>query len=262
MLPINRKERYYTGTVLPAIACCDGFAHIDRLFDLFGVTLAPGWTRLDFLTEYGLKESLAPVADGFALFDGGRDTPDVVVAVDGDPASLLVIEAKMYDTPSPYALERQLQAQKQATSFMADLLNTENAVQGLLLPASLAISVASVPVVTWEALAGQFRDVAPAYWINVLERAIEKETWTKLRSQVRANDEDRLSGAEILAGVLDGSLPYGYIGRRRGLTGFEADVADGSWSARLYQCRADALPDNPNWFSVADLAEKAGAAAQ
>jgi hypothetical protein len=30
-LPINRKEVYYTATVLPRIVCADGFAHINRL---------------------------------------------------------------------------------------------------------------------------------------------------------------------------------------------------------------------------------------
>jgi hypothetical protein len=31
-LPVNRKERYYTGTVLPGIVCQDGFKYFDRLF--------------------------------------------------------------------------------------------------------------------------------------------------------------------------------------------------------------------------------------
>jgi hypothetical protein len=36
-LPINRKEVYYTATVLPCIVCADGFAHIHRLWQLLGI---------------------------------------------------------------------------------------------------------------------------------------------------------------------------------------------------------------------------------
>ncbi len=36
-LPLNRKERYYTGTVLPMIVCCDEFAHFGRFLRLCGV---------------------------------------------------------------------------------------------------------------------------------------------------------------------------------------------------------------------------------
>ena len=36
-LPFNRKERYFTGTVLPFIVASDGFAHFDRFLRMCGV---------------------------------------------------------------------------------------------------------------------------------------------------------------------------------------------------------------------------------
>ncbi|MCC6556300.1 MAG: hypothetical protein IT372_25345 [Polyangiaceae bacterium] len=36
-LPFNRKERFFTGTVLPMLVCADDFAHFGRLTDLVGL---------------------------------------------------------------------------------------------------------------------------------------------------------------------------------------------------------------------------------
>lgn len=33
-LPLNRKERFYTATVLPMLVCTDDFGHLDRLLEL------------------------------------------------------------------------------------------------------------------------------------------------------------------------------------------------------------------------------------
>ncbi|MDQ1539087.1 MAG: hypothetical protein QOE58_3480 [Actinomycetota bacterium] len=104
-LPLNRKERFYTGTVLPAIVTAGDFAALDRLGVLMG---APGLivrTALEdctvlFFTEYGISESAVGAAR--ERFDGlptGRDTPDIVILVTEPSPVLLAIEAKLYDRP-------------------------------------------------------------------------------------------------------------------------------------------------------------------
>ncbi|HEY0696968.1 MAG TPA: hypothetical protein VGD43_04080 [Micromonospora sp.] len=55
-LPLNRKERYYTGTVLPAILCCDNFAHFSRISGLLAtgdldVRAVPDDCTIVFFTE-------------------------------------------------------------------------------------------------------------------------------------------------------------------------------------------------------------------
>ena len=62
-LPINRKERYYTGTVLPMIVASDGFKHFGRFLALCGMPEValeadPNSTNIQFLAEYGFEESL------------------------------------------------------------------------------------------------------------------------------------------------------------------------------------------------------------
>jgi hypothetical protein len=86
-LPINRKERYYTGTVLPMLVASDGFAHLDRFLRLCGlpaVDIAPGLEgdqTFQFLTEYGFAESVFTEVDK-SNWPGPleADTPDIVLA--------------------------------------------------------------------------------------------------------------------------------------------------------------------------------------
>jgi hypothetical protein len=61
-LPLNRKERYYTGTVLPMLVATDDFAHLGRLTELAGlgpvqVDARPASATVQLFTEYGYLES-------------------------------------------------------------------------------------------------------------------------------------------------------------------------------------------------------------
>ena len=88
-LPINRKERYYTGTVLPMIVAGEGFKHFGRFLTLCGVPKValeadPASSNVQFLTEYGFKESLADGAEKRFRDPGGRYIPDLVVYVESE----------------------------------------------------------------------------------------------------------------------------------------------------------------------------------
>jgi len=99
-LPFNRKERFFTGTVLPGIIAADGFSRLDRFLALCGLPNvlaadpAERVSEVQFLTEYGFAES-APFdpSETWSHYEGGRDTPDVVIA---GPSWLLAVEAKLY----------------------------------------------------------------------------------------------------------------------------------------------------------------------
>ncbi len=69
-LPLNRKERYFTGTVLPAIVCADNFRHFDLFLRLLTtaelprVDPHPERTNLQFFTEYSFVEALTGAGPG------------------------------------------------------------------------------------------------------------------------------------------------------------------------------------------------------
>lgn len=118
-LPLNRKERYFTGTVLPGLIGDNGFAHMHRFLALCGIDVElqePDSNPLDasqdieFFTEYGFAESVHTSKDKARFADRPyeRDTPDVVIV---GPDWLLAVEAKVYHRPTREALEAQLTKQ-------------------------------------------------------------------------------------------------------------------------------------------------------
>ncbi len=88
-LPLNRKERYYTGTVLPMLIGSDRFAHLHRFLALCGLDVEPFGrddedygSGIQFFTGYNSFESIFTKEDR-ARFESDppseRDTPDLVL---------------------------------------------------------------------------------------------------------------------------------------------------------------------------------------
>lgn len=116
-LPLNRKERQYTGTVLPALLSGEGLSHLSTFTGLLGypgvqVAATADDCSVLFFTEYGISESaIGPAAERFEGMPTGRDTPDVVILCTRPEPVLFAIEAKMYDRPGGHELQNQLDAQ-------------------------------------------------------------------------------------------------------------------------------------------------------
>ena len=156
-LPLNRKERYYTGTVFPGLISSDGFAHLGRFLNLCGLDL-PLEGGLDephellFCTEYGFAESVFTTEDR-ALWGEGleADTPDIVIA---GPDWFVAVEAKMFHNPSAEDLDGQMSRQSTVISRWVEVLGLpkDRVRHVLLLPEKLAEASAGHgwPVVTWE----------------------------------------------------------------------------------------------------------------
>jgi hypothetical protein len=261
LLPLNRKERFFTGTVFPGLVAGTGFWHIQRLLDLFGVPVsAQGgeFAQIQFLTEYGFAESVYTDDDRAKWGDAAtRETPDIVIA---GPDWLLAIEAKMYHAPSAAALNEQMAAQAPIVRRWRDVLGlpAENVVHALLLPARLAqrerAGLVNQRVVTWEALLNAFRGVGPRYWVSVLAEALDRHADLESRSIHQQNAESILTGAEIVEDAKSEAPSVGFVGRVGGVAGarFTADVESGQWRTQKYRVRSTAVPaTNRNWMPVA-----------
>ena len=263
-LPFNRKERYFTGTVLPMIVGSDGFAHLDRLLRLCGLDATvkaglDGTQDLQFFTEYSFNESvmLEPDRDRFSDRPAMADTPDLVI---GGPDWLLAIEAKVFDQPSPADLKKQLERQGTLVSYWAEKfgLAPERVSHVALLPESLArrVGALAVPTVTWEDVAESYRNVAPRYWLDVLDHALASALYGDPSRAFGENAHAKLTGRQIQDGVLDveSGAPFLTMGRFGGLEGpgLTQDLASGAWRAREYEVRRQGEP-NANWFPIAEL---------
>jgi hypothetical protein len=268
--PLNRKERFYTGTVFPALVGADDFAHLGRFLECVGldplkVSGDPVDTRLLFFTEYGFKESLkGAIADHFDD-PAGRDTPDIVLclAPDGDDPGLLVgIEAKMFHRPSRAELEGQLAVQRELLTGMAANLCVPEPTLVALLPEQLKNHLGplsdSIVTLTWETLADTYRDVGPHYWLAMLDAALDR--YDELVSSSVRNDHHRMPGLEILEAAHDETFEFRFIGRQggKGKRQFDEDFAtDGRWRGRVYQLRTTELLGNRNWFEIEAFLDRA-----
>jgi hypothetical protein len=263
-LPLNRKERFYTGTVFPMIAGCDNLRHLDRLLKWFALPAVeiesdPQNCNLQFFTEYGFGESRL-TDTRFLDFALGRDTPDILLFIAGEKRYLIGLEAKMYDVPDREQLEFQIGRQRQVLEYVSTKIHSETHLAALL-PGSLSRRVGnlSVPTLTWEHLNELYADVSPPYWKGILEVALNEYERLVARSpEFATNRDSNMSGLELLESFRLGTLEFKWMGRRGGIEGakLNEDVATGRWRTYKYECRREPLPSNPNWFPVEKFAER------
>ena len=269
-LPFNRKERYFTGTVLPALVTSDGFGHLQRFLDLCGVDgfVSPGLDgdqNIQFFTEYSFKESR--LADDHARFPyplPGGETPDVIIA---GHSWLIAIEAKMFHRPTRASLQEQIGKQRSVLDYMVRGMAPQGTTiyHVVLIPESLRQEVEGthgpldhVTTLTWEQVALAYRRVGPRFWWHQLDYALKNmhslasdNSWGKYR-------DGTLTGNELLAGykAQDPSVTqFGWMGRRGGLMGSDMknkDLVDDAWRAKAYWVRRHPK-DHINWFPVAQF---------
>jgi len=72
----------------------------------------PAAANIQFFTEYSFADAIDNEDPNFASYDGKRQQPDLVILIDNSPPTLIVIEAKMYDTPNKPALIAQMESQE------------------------------------------------------------------------------------------------------------------------------------------------------
>lgn len=263
-LPTNRKERYYTGTVLPMLVASDGFAHLHRLLRLCGldeVELQPsleGDEGITFVTEYGFAESVFTAEDKKAWPElAEADTPDVVIA---GPDWLLAIEAKMFHNPSAGSLQAQMRRQAVLVDMWASRMKLEVSRVGhvLLLPTALSARVGPLtyPVVTWEQVLSEYDVVGPRYWARVLAVALARHPELESRAATGGKNADAvMTGKEIAEAFASGEPAFDHVGRIGGLNGqaLANDVQNDKWRTTRYEVRQGSLPGNNNWFTLAEF---------
>lgn len=267
-LPLNRKERYYTGTVLPALLCSDAMVHLPRLGGLLElpdplvVRADPDDCTVLFFSEYSLIESaIGVIAERFpGMASLPKDTPDVVILVTEPAPVLIALEAKLYDRPSNADLTKQLTAQRAQLDQIAEHLSgplgaAVSIEHAALLPQGLADVIGELParVITWEQILDTYGDVDQPYFLAVLAHALDQ--YLTLVSPWGGYQQGDVPGAALVRRHLAGDDTWSHMGAKGGLSSSRVidRAADGTWTTTLYQARHEPLPWNSNWFTVAEF---------
>lgn len=272
-LPFNRKERFFTGTVLPGLLAADGlqqFAALLAVLGARGVGVPAGevaYPTVQLFSEYSLGESVRTDEDRQRFGWSTHEAPDLVAWVPGSQ-TLVVVEAKMYHQPSPDALAEQLRRQQELVNQLVGglKLDRSSVTHCVLLPEPfLARNLPALPTevvpVAWEALLA-VEGIAP-YWKKVLTRALRD--YSGLRStawQPGTPYEHRATGRDLAAGVQTTYAGW-WVGRRMGTIGVRNDVSNGDWRTRKYPVRQTEPTPNTRgwWLAVTEFAALTGSTA-
>ncbi len=282
-LPLNRKEVYFTATVLPGIICAAGFAHFNLFLKLLGapesaIQAAYSPTEnVQFFTEYCLAESIYGERTTSRFPDPplSRERPDLMILIDGSEPLLIVIEAKLYDGTRQIDLIAEMDQQKkhildylrgrwpELSTIHAALLPRamRDEFGGRLGPGGLEEDLPSYKreMITWEEIRDAYADVpSTAYFIEILRIAIKEYDDLKGdRLAFGKYADDRLSGSEILKRQEQGDLTFRMMGRKEGLHGpkLSNDIATGEWVNHRYEVRKSS-DDRPNWFPISEFVKR------
>lgn len=272
ILPLNRKERFYTGTVLPAIICYDNFKYLNRFFKLIQgfnreLSIFPDSDKNNILfqTEYSFKESIYEeqfrnkFKDNFET----KDTPDLVILITEPELLLFVGEAKMFDNVKPDKISKQMQNQEWFIKALQNQLNInkKNCFHFAIVPQKIIPDKGrfEYPVVYWEEIIDSYRDIQEHdHFFNVLCIAIDK--FEKLRGKniisYGQNMENKWSGEKIVE--MHNAGHQFWVGRSGGCYGekFINDIQTGKWRTHKYEINTKGkFAPNRNWFSSKNFTE-------
>ena len=276
-LPLNRKERFFTGTVFPMLVCKDNFKHFNLFTSLIegydDVHEVSSFSDIQFFTEYSLAESIVSKADRDRFRDPPRakDTPDVIILLTKQPKTMLSIEAKMYDVPDAYQLKTQMDSQRKHIEYLRDTLQIERIRQLALLPLGLCeqvsyqknntryVSRSEYQIVTWEELYQKYKDVCrDDYFLHLLKLALDLYPELQSHPWISSNCELKICGREIYEKYKQGALAVKTMGRDKGLDGecLRRDIESGRWKTQQYETSSQECLPTDNWFLIQEFVKR------
>ena len=260
-LPMNRKERFYTGTILPSLLFHNGFSNLYRFLEAI-----PGFPkevnekttgdRFLFYTEYNLKESAGKRNVGVEILAETNETPDVVMHILHPAELFVVIEAKMFQRLTQDVFNTQMRAQKEAViNRLEEQYHPERVFHVALLPSKLGFGdTDDYTVVNWEFFVDNGAlDVQGNYFYPYLKFALNNYCClVSVRSVIH-----RIPGSAIYNdGNPDKNL---WVGRSGGREVIEEDVRAGRWKRTLYTISSGEGPPTGgrkgNWLRSGEFAK-------
>lgn len=269
-VPLNREERFWTATVLPALAVgsdLSGLGAFVQLLrkesDLPPESHVPAYPKALFLTEFSRLKSAGHYAIGASLTHTDREvTPDALVITLGATPTIYGIEAKMFDTI--YSVEWQLSQQKEhcidpLARDMAARLRTEVDVRMLaLIPEQhrKAAQAQGIHTITWSDILAL--GPGTGYYHDLLSLAIE--SYDKLIDHKARFVEGGMSGELIVEIFSHGpATPPCWVGAAKGPRGKRSSLELGEWKKTMFMVNWSSTErPSRNWMSLRDFLARTG----
>lgn len=265
-LPLNRKEAFFTATVLPSIICADSFKHFDRFLNLLDlrdipIDISMEQANIQFFTEYCLAESIYDkrTVDRFPDAPSEKDRPDLMIFIEGSEPLLIAVEGKVYASTQASDLNWQMENQeKHVLSYLRDQWSGLRLVHVALLPEAMKKEFGSLVtrrIVTWEDILIEYEDLDSARYFYAILR-IALRDYETLRAKNGLPDADgMLTGADIFHGHQNDDLEFQTMGRQGGIHGdpLNDDITKNRWQKQHYYVRRPSVPLTKNWFLVSDF---------
>jgi hypothetical protein len=242
-LPLNRKERFYTGTVLPALLFHHGLSNFFRFLKSitgFPAEINEATTGENFLfyTEYNLRESAGGRSVGAVIPTSTNETPDLIIEIIKPRRVFVIVEAKMFSNIQSHELTEQIRRQKEIVSDVLRekySLSSEDFYHVALLPKGSDIEEnREYKVVYWEFfLSNEVMRLTDNMFYNYLRYALDN--YDQLKSKARAiatTVEFYMKGAQLYE--LDKDDKDFWVGRKKGEFQIIEDIKTGKWRTHSY----------------------------
>ena len=280
-LPVNRRDRFWSATVLPGLIGADDLTELPRLFALAGheVEVGPADDRRALLlTEYGVAGPEGRISQRLPEVPWEGPVPPVLALVGGPAPVLLALEPSLFARPSADQLRLRVWRRHKvlepiARRLSADLGTEVALVVRLLLPEHVVDSEAlgdDFAPLTWEQLLETYADLGPTYWTRMLEAGLAEAREAHAAIDADPGDlslrgpEDGhvLTGEQIVEGARSHSMPWHWMAREHGLSGspLASDLESGMWTSIEYQVAVESPdPDESGstWFRIEDFLVRA-----
>jgi len=237
-LPLNRKERFYTGTVLPALLFHNGLSNFYvflRAIKDFPPEINVQETKGNFLfyTEYNLKESAGERSVGARIHASTNESPDVIIEILQPKKVFIIIEAKMFAKISQEDLTRQIRRQKKVVADeLKKVLGGEKFYHLALVPRKLPVNdTTEYQVVNWEFfINNKDLNVRDNLFYNYLKFALEKyddHVSISAGGGLPSTVEFYMKGQTLYE--LDVESSDFWVGRKGGEDKIKEDARSGKW---------------------------------
>ncbi|MEL7642324.1 MAG: hypothetical protein AAGU21_22030 [Solidesulfovibrio sp.] len=260
-LPLNRKEKFYTGTVFPSLLFHNGIENL-KMF----ISNIDGFNGIDlkeltgddvlFYTEYNFKQSCILTEDITHSNFKTNDTPDVVVEILKPTKCFIVIESKMFMKTTQAVFDSQMKRQRE---YIIDYLPS-----GLGVSRDKCFHVALIPerlgyeksndysLFFWDDFLDEnVYSFKANYFYKYLRFAMENYETLSFKNTAFFNSvRGAVSGKTIREDMLKGKRYY--IGREGGERIIDADIDSGIFESRTYWYN-DVIPHRAkkgNWLRI------------